>query len=110
MGRVNGLVHTLPIFRVSMDELERQKRIEFLEHLLVEPMWYNYVEFVDEYHELKKKAMGNWSIEKTAFVLGKSLATLNRDLRLARAVRINPELKKCRDRNDAESRIGRGSK
>ena len=79
-----------------------QERVEYLELVLGEIHWSVKVILVSEYHELKKRLVPYWTIEKTAEILGRSTPSLNRDLRMARLLNKYPALKDCRSRSDAD--------
>lgn len=79
-----------------------QERLEYLELVLGNMAWFVQVELLLEYHELKVKKMGRWTITDTSHILGRSFPSVNKDLYLARAIKKFPQLKNCKTKDEAE--------
>jgi len=95
----------------------QRKTIEFQENLArLDLSWYEQVSATKAIHDLQvsehgKKAFGitsgGWSQPQTAKLLGRSVSAINRDLAIAQAIEIVPELTGCKTKHDAENLIAR---
>lgn len=63
--------------------------------------WQERVNITAKIDELQRKKNPNWGQSKTAELMGKSVGIVNKDLQLAKAITIMPELAECKTADDA---------
>ncbi len=96
-------------FKDELSEIEK-KEIELEENIQRQDLsWQEQVGAKKELDEIKRRIYGSavfnpedgWGLEDTAQALGESEALTKRDILLARAIEVMPELGKCKNKSDA---------
>lgn len=83
------------------DEVD-QLEIELIENIHRKDFtWQERVALTDQIHKLYSKKDSNWSGRKTAELTDRSKSNVARDLELARAIAIIPEIAECKTAEDA---------
>ena len=63
--------------------------------------WKQNAQMIEMYHLNQYQIDPNWSVRKTAEMLGRSLGSVSEDLKLSLAMRIYPEVSEFKSRQDA---------
>ena len=96
-------------FRDQLSELEK-KEIELEENIQRQDLsWIEIVNAKKELDEIKRRIYGyadrfnpeGWGLDDTAQALGESVVMTRRDILLAKALEVMPELAKCKTKTDA---------
>jgi site-specific DNA-methyltransferase (adenine-specific) len=96
-------------FRDQLSELEK-KEIELEENIQRQDLsWIEIVNAKRELDDIKRRIYGyadrfnpdGWGLEDTAQALGESVVMTKRDILLAKAIEVMPELAKCKTKTDA---------
>jgi len=105
-GKQDVLVRIYPKGTTEETLLE----IELLENVArLDMTWQDRVATVKKIHSIRIQKHGQkispkdngWTQEKTAALVGKSTASISRDLELSEALENNPELRKCKTKDEA---------
>lgn len=101
-AQLAGLPTVPVIVRDFIDEID-SREIELFENIYRKDFtWAERAALTQEIDKLYKNKHGsNWSGRKTAELLDKGVATVARDLQLAEALRLMPELAGCKTADDA---------
>lgn len=97
---------TIPaIIREGEDEIS-ELEIELIENVHRKDFtWVEKANLTDQIDQLYKRKDSNWSGRKTAILIDRSKSDVNRDLQLARAMTVIPELGECKTADDALKRL-----
>ena len=93
--------------------LKEQKSIELSENVSRKDMsWIERIKLTEEIHNLNidihgesqsKRDVDGWTMKKTAELIGRSATATQEDIRLAKAMEENPELKNCNTKHEAQN-------
>ena len=95
-------IPTIPcIIREGEDEVT-ELEIELIENIHRKDFtWVERANLTDKIDQLYRRKDSNWSGRKTAALVDRSTSNVNRDLQLARAMTVVPELAECKTADDA---------
>ena len=95
------------VVRAITDELDARE-CELIENLMRKDLdWSENVELTKRIHELYKEKDEDWTQQKTAQLLERSIGGINEQLKLAEALEVIPELKKSKTIDEAEKKLGK---
>lgn len=99
-------IPTIPaIIREGEDEIT-ELEIELIENVHRKDFtWVEKATLTDRIDQLYKSKDSNWSGRKTAALIDRSKSDVNRDIQLARAMTVVPELGECKTADDAFKRL-----
>lgn len=93
---------TIPAIIREGEDAVTELEIELIENIHRKDFtWVERAQLTDRIDQLYKKKDSNWSGRKTAALIDQSKSNVNRDIQLARAMTVVPELAECKTADDA---------